>query len=430
MNTKINLFTFQLGVLVLLVFSCKGVMEKSTVKETKRSTAFSRYKNGNLQFEQQSSFFTNFKYYETTGLGYNTDPLQDTVIQEKLAAYKRDPRGPYEQFRVSRRHPELQIAYHLRNSLKGFEASTTFRDPTSPIKIGNLYHVWYTKTWGGGPVGQEQGSQGSYRDTKGNWKRIYSWDIATIWHATSKDGYHWEEEGMALEPGPTGSFDDRCVFTPDILVANGKYYMYYQVAKSPHVYKEGPHHIAMAWADSPNGPWYKHDKLILSPTGKGGFDSRKVHDPSLIKKGGKYWLYYKGDGDHSDRSQFGEFYAIGWGVAVSDKPEGPFVRSELNPVVTGGHEVVIFPYKSGVSALVRQGPELFSLQYAADGLNFELASHLKNVPRAGAFYRQGNFKDIDLFPAKFPKWGLSHENRLLSKEAHIVHFDVFFKEKK
>lgn len=32
--------------------------------------------------------------------------------------------------------------------------------------------------------------------------------------------------------GPEGSFDTRSVFTTDILVANGKYYLFYQAAGS------------------------------------------------------------------------------------------------------------------------------------------------------------------------------------------------------
>ena len=391
--------------------------------QEKRSLAFERYRSGDLKFEQQNPFFTSFKKFEVTGLGYNTDPLKDTVVTNMVAKLKTPYPGP---FRLARKHPELQVAYILRNNIKGFETNTTFRDPSSPIKIGDTYHIWFTKTWGGGPVGQQKGSQDAYQDSKNNWKRIYSWDFASVWHATSKDGYHWVVQGPAVEPGPKGSFDDRCVFTPDILVANGKYYLYYQVAQSPHVYKKGPHHIAMAWSDSPYGPWKKHDKLILSPS-KEGFDSKKVHDPCLIKKGGKYWLYYKGDGDHENRNQFGEFYAIGWGVATADKPEGPFVRSPLNPVVTGGHEVFMFPYESGVSALVRQGPELYSIQHAEDGLNFELKSHLTDIPHAGVFFRQGHFKDIDKHPADFPWWGLAHDYVIGNPEAHIIRFNVNFK---
>ncbi|MFC2087696.1 family 43 glycosylhydrolase [Bacteroidota bacterium] len=358
-----------IGILVLII-SC----------DQKHSEAFNRYKNSILEYERESQFFTRFKYSEVTGLGYFGEPYTDPVIQEKLEKYRKSD-GPF-YIKLNKNDPELGAAYYLRHNLEGFADSITFRDPTSPIKIGDTYHIWFSRTWGTPPVGQEKGTQTSYHDSKNKWKRIYSWDFVSIWHATSKDGYHWEEQDMALEPGPTGSYDDRCVFTPDILVANNKYYLYYQLAKSPHVFKDGPHHIAMAWSDSPNGPWHKTKEPVLYSTGvKGEFDALKVHDPCLIKKGGKYWLYFKGDGDYREPYQFGEYIDIGWGVAIADKPEGPFIRSELNPVICGGHEVMIFPYKKGVCAFVRQGPELFTVQYAEDALNFKVVSHLMSVPQ-------------------------------------------------
>jgi hypothetical protein len=389
------------------------------------SAAFERYRHGILGFESENPFFTRFSMSEVTGLGYFGDPASDSLIQDKLKRY-RSFEGPFF-IRLNRNAPALGAAYHLRHALDGFKDSITFRDPTSPIKIGDTYHIWYSRTWGVPPVGQARGSQEPYQEIRNKWKRIYSWDYVSIWHATSKDGYHWEEQGLALEPGPPGSYDDRCVFTPDILVANGKYYLYYQVATSPHIYRNGPHHIAMAWADDPEGPWHKAEEPVLYASGdKSAFDGRKMHDPCLIKKGGKYWLYYKGHNDPDNPRQFGEPFHLGWGVAIADRPEGPFVRSNLNPVVCGGHEVMIFPYKSGVCAIVRQGPELYTLQFAEDGLNFEVRSHLMHVPEAGCFFRQGHFRDIDEYPARMPSWGLGHDYRIGSQEAHIVRFDLSF----
>ncbi|WP_419195022.1 family 43 glycosylhydrolase [Novipirellula herctigrandis] len=389
------------------------------------SEAFQRYKDSDLHFEKDNPLFPTFNYKLVTGLGYDGDPKTDPLIQSKVKIYRDNPRARY-LVRLAGNQQELQAAYHLRHAIDGFVENTTFRDVTSPIKIGDTYHAWYSKSWGEPAVGQERGSQEAWQEIKGQWKRIYSWDFVSIWHATSKDGYHWQEQGVAIEPGPKGSYDDRCVFTPDVLVSGGKYYLYYQVATSPHVYRDGPHKIAMAWADSPDGPWTKSDAPVLVPSEPGHFDSRKVHDPCLIVKGGKYYLYYKGDGDHSNRYQFGERFHIGWGVAIADRPEGPFVKSKLNPVVCGGHEVVIFPYKSGVAGLVRQGPELFSMQYAEDGLNFKLATHVTDVPFAGTFFRQGHFKDIDKHPAELPRWGLCHGSRLGSGEAFIMRYDITF----
>ena len=35
-------------------------------------------------------------------------------------------------------------------------------------------------------------------------------------------GLHWEERGQALGRGPHGAFDEHAVFTPTVLVAEGR----------------------------------------------------------------------------------------------------------------------------------------------------------------------------------------------------------------
>ena len=54
------------------------------------------------------------------------------------------------------------------------------------------------------------------------------WDLAEIWYATSKDGFRWEEQGLAIPRPPRPQIGWRSVATPDILRWKGKYYLYYQ----------------------------------------------------------------------------------------------------------------------------------------------------------------------------------------------------------
>jgi predicted GH43/DUF377 family glycosyl hydrolase len=88
------------------------------------------------------------------------------------------------------------------------------RDPSDVIKVGSEYYVWYTK------VGK---APDVFMYPSG-----YS---GTIWYATSKDGIHWRERGRALAKGSAGSFDDFGVFTPNILTANGNYYLFYTAVR-------------------------------------------------------------------------------------------------------------------------------------------------------------------------------------------------------
>jgi predicted small secreted protein len=97
---------------------------------------------------------------------------------------------------------------------------------------------------------------------------------ATIWYATSQDkGHTWQEQGMALDLGKEGAFDSHSVFTPNILAHKGKYYLYYTGVKPT--------------------PGNKNKE----------FEGNGTTDITAI------------------------------GLAVSDSPEGPFVRVENNPVL-------------------------------------------------------------------------------------------------
>lgn len=278
----------------------------------------------------------------------------------------------------------------------GYEPGVNRRDPSTIIKVGDLYYVWYTR----------------------NTDPQYSWLNADIWYATSPDGINWTEHGPAVERGPTGSWDDYSVFTTNILVAEGKYYLVYQAR----TFNKQRNVIGMSRANSPNGPWEKLPEPILrtTPDGKyrnenksgysnwqdvleeGSWDSGAVHDPGILKRNGKYWLYYKGH-------KIGEkmFSDSKWGVAIADHPEGPYVKYPLNPITNSGHEVWVWPYKSGVAAMIDWGgPEKGTIQYAEDGINFQVVASLEDIPPAGGAYITDKFTDTK--NGLGFTWGLCH----------------------
>ena len=99
------------------------------------------------------------------------------------------------------------------------------RDPSAVIKVDELYHVWYTRSTGishGFGTGKPEA-------------KTFPWDLAEIWHATSKDGCYWREQGLAIARGAKASYDERSVFTPEVLAHKGKYYLVYQVVEHPYV---------------------------------------------------------------------------------------------------------------------------------------------------------------------------------------------------
>ncbi|MBU2918822.1 family 43 glycosylhydrolase [Psychrosphaera sp. F3M07] len=289
-----------------------------------------------------------------------------------------------------------------------FEHGVIRRDPTSVIEVDGVYHCWYTRG-----SGETVGFGGRPED------KVFPWDLTEIWHATSTDTIEWKEQGVAITRGESGRFDDRAVFTPEVLQFEGKYYLVYQSVQFPYTNRQ-IEQVALAWADSPFGPWQKSDKPILSPAqdgewlgsednrfqvkSKGSFDSHKVHDPCILPFNNKFYLYYKGE-TMGEGMNFGG-REIKHGVAIADDIQGPYVKSEYNPISNSGHEVVVWIQNGGVASLLTtDGPEKNTIQFAPDGINFEIMAHIKGAPEA-----IGLFRDPD---AKLPNpgipWGLCHK---------------------
>jgi hypothetical protein len=319
----------------------------------------------------------------------------------------------------------------------GYRVGISRRDPSPVIKVGDTYYVYYTRTEKGpAPVGYERADATTPANT---------WDLASIYYATSTDTYNWQEQGLAVPRGPTGEFDERSVFTPGILVWKGKYYLYYQAVANP-FNRRTRNVIGMSWAESPDGPWHRHPEPILEPgrpgvwkgdkddrssiEAEGDFDSLKVHDPFLIVREGRIYLYYKAHpmGLSGDTPLF--YPDFSGGLAVADRPEGPFVKSPLNPVLNSGHEVVLWPYRSGVAALVTaNGPEKNTVQWSPDGENFEIKSIVVLPPDAAGPYIPDAFTNTT--DGQGFKWGLSHVAQRRDKPwPHLIRFETDFTEDK
>jgi len=279
----------------------------------------------------------------------------------------------------------------------GVESAVMRRDPSDIIKVDGLYYVWYSKG------------------------RITTGYDATIWYATSTDGIQWTEKGEALQKGTEGSWEGASVFTPNILESDGKYYLFYTGTSQP--YKKGSFtpdsKIGVAVSDSPIGPWQRSEDnpVIRNSSLITDFDSHLVDDACIIKRDGKYWLYYKG------RQQGKTPRDTQMGVAIADEPSGPYVKSPANPVIPGNHEVVVYPFQSGVAALIgTTGPASItnSIMYAEDGLNFTKLYSTKKGAWAGGLTRS------DLGPSGHPSWGVEITRNKNGSLPAIGRFDIKF----
>ncbi len=196
----------------------------------------------------------------------------------------------------------------------------------------------------------------------------------------------------------------------------------------------------MSSADSPDGPWHRHPEPVLQPgepgiwkgekddrssiESEGDFDSLKVHDPYLLIRDGKIWLYYKAHPMGLGGDTPLTYPDFSGGLAIAEQPEGPFTKSKLNPVLNSGHEVVLWPYKSGIAALVTaNGPEKNTVQWSPDGENFEIMAHVVLPPDAAGPYVPDAFTNTT--DGKGRTWGLSHVSQRRDRPwPNLVRFET------
>jgi len=275
------------------------------------------------------------------------------------------------------------------------EKGVSRRDPSDIIKVGNKYYVWYTKV-----------VKSDLKDSKAD--HYPSGYPGNIWFAVSPDGKKWVEQGEALHKGGEGAFDEHGIFTPNILVMDDKYYLFYTAVAKTAVLKKSHTAIGVAVSDFPDGPWERfQDNPILQPSkGTEKFDSFRCDDTCFIAREGEYWMYYKGRRGDSSSGTKGRALMC---LAVADNPTGPYVKYTGELLLHPTHEVLVWPTNGGVASLVTRdfrGREK-GVYFAKDGLSFDFIKKLQGIHAPG-LYRSDHFKmGAELKPIR---WGICHKN--------------------
>ncbi|MEM1122848.1 MAG: glycoside hydrolase [Bacteroidota bacterium] len=306
-------------------------------------------------------------------------------------------------------HNELYSKFKY-TELKGFDYSNgdgtvSRRDPSKVIFANGKYYVWYThRATPSPPVGAAKSTETiPSRD----------WDLCEIWYATSEDGFTWEEQGVAIPRPPKPNVGWRSVSTTDILAWKGKYYLYYQGFMEASGKRGDDCPVAVSYADSPDGPWTPYNKIVIPNGAEGEWDQYSIHDPYPLVYKDKIYLYYKSDADGDPRLVRMQ------GLAIADDPLGPFEKHPLNPVMGSGHETTLFPFKEGIASLViKDGNEHHTIQYAPDGVNFEIAAISQLLPIAGGPFVPDAFTNTDY--GKGITWGIAHVTLVGPKRNHSI----------
>jgi len=312
-------------------------------------------------------------------------------------------------------HNELYSQFKY-TELHGFDyndhdGTISRRDPSKVIFANGKYYVWYTHRHTPTPP------QGAKKCT--DIIPSTDWDLADIWYATSKDGFAWEEQGVAVPRPVKPHVRWRSVTTTDILVWKGKYYLYYQGFMQASGTRGDDCPVAVSYADSPDGPWTPYNKIVIPNGAEGEWDKYSIHDPYPLVYKGKIYLYYKSDCDGDPRLVRMQ------GLAIANHPLGPFRKHPLNPVINSGHETTLFLFKDGIVALViRDGNEHNTVQFAKDGVNFEIASIVELMPAAAGPFVPDAFTDTK--NGRGITWGLSHFTNVTTwdkNHAALARFD-------
>ncbi len=277
-------------------------------------------------------------------------------------------------------------------------------DPSNILLIGGRYHVYYTRhELPDMPYGEM-------------WRRAFlePW-VSQIWLATSEDGFTWEEQGDVFPP-QEGAWCTLGRHAPHMVPHQGRYYLYFTAHGGGA--EELERHIGVAVAEQPSGPFkLTPGPALLSPTRKpGDFDGWLIDDPCVIRRDGRFWLYYKGR--PLDSTSAWEDSRVG--VAFADHPGGPYRRCSLGPLADA-HTGCVWPHREGVAMLAdNPPPERFRLRYAADGLHFEEAGPVGQNIRDNGVYCPQALEDVDY--GHGISWGLGLQ-RDEKERQYLVRFD-------
>lgn len=124
--------------------------------------------------------------------------------------------------------------------------------------------------------------------------------------ATSDDGIEWKRQGRNIIPNRIE--DDEAQASPDIILSNGRYHMFFCYRfSSNYRCKENGYRIGYAWSDDLEN-WTRDDAKSGIDVSKSGWDSEMIAYPHVFELDGNIFMLYLGNGVGKE----------GFGLAVLD----------------------------------------------------------------------------------------------------------------
>ena len=164
---------------------------------------------------------------------------------------------------------------------------------------------------------------GQGKDTGNDWAELLS---KSVERATS-EFIQIPGPNPILVPGKSG-WDSKVIEACDILKDHDTYYFYYHA-----VGEKGSYQLGVATADHPLGPWKKYGKNPILEVGpKGSWDDRHVACAYIVKEhADQYYMWYSAKGSGRDEELGRNVWEIG--LATASNPLGPWKKYEKNPVL-------------------------------------------------------------------------------------------------
>jgi predicted GH43/DUF377 family glycosyl hydrolase len=165
----------------------------------------------------------------------------------------------------------------------------------------NLYSGYDGKTWSTGVATSKDGIQWAKQGKilspdAGNGSAVVVGDEIYYWYQTGEPvqialakSSDWKKSTVVLKTGPRGSWDERGVADPGVMVRNGEFYLYYLGMDRARRQRLGVARSrdGMVWEKFTGNP-------IMELGEAGAFDEMGLGEPAVWTSGGSYWMLYTG----------------------------------------------------------------------------------------------------------------------------------------